>query len=245
MCQDPWWAAGNSYDEYGILHPFGGLLLGFSPEAGEDWDRSHQEERQQNCVSKHISCPAPYRHAPVFVGRVCNLNDVPQTDLGENLGVDHQLVICLEEFNYNHTSSFQWKWFIWGEVQLLAYHFPRNLSCATQVCTTCWSSSRVNWKYKVVQVVPGNGHYLIFCLCTNDIILKLSHSLIGKVRSLSWEWRSRQTSNQVAFWQLQSCWLIIWTSPNRLRLYSFHDRLGIHDTCSCIMITYTLAFILT
>lgn len=59
-------------------------------------------------VGKHISCPAPYRHAPVFVGRVCNLNDVPQTDLGENLGVDHQLVICLEEeFDYNHTSSFQ------------------------------------------------------------------------------------------------------------------------------------------
>lgn len=108
--------------------------------------------------------------------------------------------------------------------KLLAYHFPRNPSCATQVCTTCWSSSCVNWKYKVAQVVSGNGHYLIFCLCTNYILIKLSHSLIGKVRSLSWEWRSRQTSNQVAFWQLQSCWLTVCTSPNRLRLYSFYDK---------------------
>lgn len=51
---------------------------------------------------KHHRTLQNYRNSPVFICGVCNLYDIAQTDLRENLGVDNQLVICLkEEFTEN------------------------------------------------------------------------------------------------------------------------------------------------
>lgn len=85
-----------------------------------------------------IKIQKSYIISPVFIGGMCNLNYIPQSDLRENFWVDNQLVVCSEDK------------FIWKSNQIFAekqtrrrvstHRFHRNLSCAARAYTTYWSS---------------------------------------------------------------------------------------------------------